>query len=549
VLDDLPTSAANALERSVSAVRLPAGAVVFERGDAGNAMFLIRSGLVDVLSGGPDSDAVVTLGPGDVFGEQALLLGQPRTATVAARSDVVLWRLDHAEFLRLIVDNPDVRARVTRALADRLTTSLASSGTHRATVIVVYSRRRRVAARAARMLIEACSKLLGREPPTLVVGERVAWESARLGRDASVYGGDAFAGALARATRAHELVVVVCADAIPDPVLDRAPRILVVGDQTRALNGADRLVDERRVSDAPTRAEIEGVARAFCGRRVGLVLGSGGLRSFAHAGVLAVLQESGFPVDVVAGASGGAIAGALFLAGRDPRSLADLLEAARQTLRTGLPSFTLSPQALLSGRRLLTYLRNQLGADTLVEDLRVPFVVAATDLATREAFYIDHGPLADAVAASSAVPGIFRPVAVNGRRLVDGGVSDPVPVDAARALGADLVIAVNVMQVGKDSLGLYRSRLPLPLPSVVENLFIGLDTVATQIAAHACRTADVVVRPQEADPSWHDVVPAAAYMRRGEQAMTAALPAAWSLLQRTPAPSHSMVADGAAPAG
>jgi NTE family protein len=89
---------------------------------------------------------------------------------------------------------------------------------------------------------------------------------------------------------------------------------------------------------------------------VGLVLGSGGLRSFAHAGVLAVLQESGFPVDVVAGASGGAIAGALFLAGRDPRSLADLLEAARQTFRTGLPSFTLSPQALLSGRRLLTYL-------------------------------------------------------------------------------------------------------------------------------------------------------------------------------------------------
>src|SRR5437588_11856833 len=97
VFDDLPTAAATALKHSVSEVRLPAGAVVFERGDAGNSLFLIRSGLVDVLSAGSHSEAAVTLGPGDVFGEQALLLGQPRAATVATRSGVVLWRLDHAD--------------------------------------------------------------------------------------------------------------------------------------------------------------------------------------------------------------------------------------------------------------------------------------------------------------------------------------------------------------------------------------------------------------------------------------------------------------------
>jgi hypothetical protein len=83
---------------------------------------------------------------------------------------------------------------------------------------------------------------------------------------------------------------------------------------------------------------------------------------------------------------------------------------------------------------------------------------------------------------------------------------------------------------------------------MVENLFIGIDTVATQIAAHACRTADVVVRPQEADPSWYDVIPGIAYMRSGERAMTAALPAAWSLLQRTPGASQSTGDSGSAPA-
>jgi len=230
--------------------------------------------------------------------------------------------------------------------------------------------------------------------------------------------------------------------------------------------------------------------------------------------------------------------GALFLAGRDPRSLADLLEAARQTFRTGLPSFTLSPRRCFRAG-LLTYLRNQLGADTLVEDLRVRSS-SPRPTSPRRSLLHRSRPLADPCgvqrrAGHLPAGGRQRPASV------DGGVSDRScrpPGHRCRS-----VIAVNVMQVGKTRSG-STDPAPAPLPSVVENRSSGLDGRGPQIAAHACRTAMWSCDP-EADPSWHDVVPAAAYMRRGERAMTAGCPRPGACCSARRA-SHSMVAEGGA---
>jgi NTE family protein len=298
---------------------------------------------------------------------------------------------------------------------------------------------------------------------------------------------------------------------------------------------ADRVITLPDPPGAPDANGIAGLAREICGRRIGLALGSGGIRGFAHAGVLRALQNDDIPVDVVSGASVGAIAGALHLAGAAPGDLADIGVALRETVRTGRPSLSMSTQSLLSGRRLLNFLQNRLGKQTTFADLPKPFVLATTDLATREVVHLDSGPLAEAVAASAAVPGVFPPLSIVGRRLVDGGATDPVPIKALRDRGADIVVAVNVMTIGRGTLGAI-ARLPrirIPMPGLLENLAIGLDTIVSQLAAHACRQADVVVEPDSDASHWYEVVPSQAYMNAGERAMQTSMPRLKALLGRT----------------
>ncbi|HXW36086.1 MAG TPA: patatin-like phospholipase family protein, partial [Acidimicrobiales bacterium] len=279
---------------------------------------------------------------------------------------------------------------------------------------------------------------------------------------------------------------------------------------------------------------VDRVARLICRRRVGVALGSGSIRGFAHGGVLSVLEDQQIPIDFLAGSSAGAIAGSLYLRGNDPREFADIGKALREAARTGLPSLSgISAKAIFSGRRLRNYLAKALGRDTTFEDLPVPFVVAATDLEAGGPVHIESGSLVEAVSASAAMPGVFPPVTIEGRRLGDGGTTDPVPVSALRALGADVVVAVNVMNVSSGFLGTTPSRIPIPIPSLVENLFMGIDSITSQIAVESCRLADIVVTPTAPDTRWFDVLPFRAYETAGREAMTLALPELCALLGRS----------------
>ena len=188
-------------------------------------------------------------------------------------------------------------------------------------------------------------------------------------------------------------------------------------------------------------------------KRVGLALWSGGARGWAHLGVLQALREKGIEVDVVAGTSMGAVVGAFLAAGRENvlRELAQDLDWKR--LRPFFWEVSLSRSGLTDGRKLLEEFRKMLGLREFRE-LDLPFRAVATDLHTGGEVVLSSGNLLQAVRASISIPGLFSPVLVGKRFLLDGGLVNPVPVSVARAMGAQTVVAVDVSQ------GIVAERMP-----------------------------------------------------------------------------------------
>ncbi len=176
--------------------------------------------------------------------------------------------------------------------------------------------------------------------------------------------------------------------------------------------------------------------------KIGLALGGGGARGIAHLGVWQRLQELGIPIHCIAGTSIGAIAGAIIAAGRVEEALAWCKMSSWRKL-PGLIFDRLTTKAIFSGRRVEKKLRQIIAAEKFA-DLAMPYAAVATDLNTGEAVVMQEGDLISAVRASMSIPCVFRPVEREGRVLIDGQFVNPVPVSACRALGADVVIAVDV---------------------------------------------------------------------------------------------------------
>jgi NTE family protein len=176
--------------------------------------------------------------------------------------------------------------------------------------------------------------------------------------------------------------------------------------------------------------------------KIGLALGGGSARGWAHIGVLRALNEAGIYPDIVAGTSIGAVVGGCYVAGELPA----LEQFARELTRRKVLGFldvNFSGSGLITGQRLCNVLDARLKG-IAIEDLSKRFVAVATEIGTGHEVWLSRGRLVDAMRASYALPGIFRPVSINGRWLFDGALVNPVPVSVCRALGARYVIAVNV---------------------------------------------------------------------------------------------------------
>jgi NTE family protein len=175
---------------------------------------------------------------------------------------------------------------------------------------------------------------------------------------------------------------------------------------------------------------------------VGLALGAGAARGWAHIGVIERLEEHGIHACAITGSSIGALAGGLHAADRLP-ALKDFALSLTRRRVLSLLDISWRGSGLIAGERLGGLLDDVVGAVTF-SDMRIPFICIATELGTGHELWLRSGDLAPAIRASYALPGVFRPVRVNGYWLIDGGVVNPVPVAACRALGARMVIAVNL---------------------------------------------------------------------------------------------------------
>jgi NTE family protein len=215
--------------------------------------------------------------------------------------------------------------------------------------------------------------------------------------------------------------------------------------------------------------------------RVGLALGGGAARGFAHIGVIQVLEEAGVRPDLVVGTSAGSLVAALYAAGRSGAELAQLA----LTMDEGaITDWSFPGRGLIRGDALARFVREHTGART-IEQMRLPLGIVATDLDTGEPILFQRGDTGLAVRASSAVPAVFQPVRIGSREYVDGGLVSPVPVRFARQMGAELVIAVDISTPpdGAQTGDVFRMLLQT------------FSIMGKSINRFELREADVVVRP------------------------------------------------------
>lgn len=244
---------------------------------------------------------------------------------------------------------------------------------------------------------------------------------------------------------------------------------------------------------------------------VALVLGGGGLRGFAHLGVLRALAEAGLRPDMVVGTSVGALVGAAYASGKDA---GQLVTAARGTRISSLIDLTLSRSGIMRGDRLANWI-DTLTSGAPIEAFPVRFAAVATDLESGAPVLLDSGPAGIAIQASAAVPGVNVPVAYGAGRLVDGGISSLVPVRAARAMGADLVIAVDIYCRGPRAEGLGAF-------TVIGRV---MQTQNCLVAAPEMAEADVLIAPAVKVSGMSATAEQEAAMQAGYEAARVALPA------------------------
>lgn len=244
---------------------------------------------------------------------------------------------------------------------------------------------------------------------------------------------------------------------------------------------------------------------------IGLALGGGFARGIAHIGVLKVLEEEGIPVRIVTGTSVGALIGACYCSGL---SIDELQDVAFSVRFTTFARWTLSRYGFASNDRMVAFLDRTLKVKTF-EELRIPLGVTATDFNTGQGVVFHSGAIVDPVRASCAYPGMFLPVEIRGRYLVDGMLSHPVPTRPLREMGADRVLAVHLKGTWA------KGGPPRHLFDVIGQSFAIAQDAMSSLWRDA---ADLVVEPDVAGFAYDDFKRSAALIEVGEQAMRRALP-------------------------
>ena len=247
--------------------------------------------------------------------------------------------------------------------------------------------------------------------------------------------------------------------------------------------------------------------------KLGLALGGGAARGFAHIGVIQVLEENGIKPDLVVGTSAGSLVAAFYASGKTGAQLqwlADTMDESQLTDWT-IPFMS---RGMLRGEALGRYVNSQLNG-AKIEDLKMPLGIVATDLQTGDSILFRRGDIATAVRASSAVPSVFEPVRIGNKDYVDGGLVSPVPVRSARQMGADIVIAVDISSRPEDA----------KTSDMLKVLLQTFSIMGKSISQLEMAQAEVVVRPALPDVGSAEFAARQKSIEAGRAAMKLALPA------------------------
>jgi predicted acylesterase/phospholipase RssA/CRP-like cAMP-binding protein len=515
------------LAASAEPFRLRAGQWLWRQGDPGDSLSVVLTGRLEVVLERPAPGRVLrVVGRGQAVGELALLTDATRSASVRARRDSELLRVSREAFEALLNERPAFAVALTRVLG--------------------------------RQLREASVASLDQDPvpgtiavlPTtdgLPVRDVGGYLALLLGRYRSVTrlerpsnGGEPDYGRmLDRAERVNEQVILLADAADPgDPWTSfcerQADRVIVLasedgrpGRPRPRLRGCELVTlgpggaglapwvsafeprNVHLVREASTQGPvIEALARRLAGRSIGLVLSGGGARAFAHVGVLEELLSAGLTIDRVGGTSGGAFVGGQFAMGRSPEQI--LRSCYQEFLeRSPMDDYTLPLVALTRGRKGIDMVKRTFGA-TIIEELDRDFFCVSADMITSELVVHRRGLLAEAVAASMTLPGVFPPRPYGDRLLLDGGLLNNLPVDVMAAEGEGPVVACDVSArfdpparrrppSQATLLGRLRAWLvgtAVPMPTFSETIIRSIVLGSVDTAEHAQRHADLVIEPR-----------------------------------------------------
>lgn len=480
----LPREALEEIARETGRVDLASGEVLFRAGDHGDSLYIVLHGRLRIFVPDRDGGEVVVreAGRGENVGELALLTGNPRSATVQAIRDTVLARLSRESFLRLAGDHPAMMVHLTRMLAGWLVQAneprLQRPGAVVSVAVVPHDPRL-----PATAFCEKLARALSQFGRTAVVS--AAAVDAVLGRGAAQrserdHGHDALVNLLDAQEAQHRFLIYQadpgpsawsrCCVRQADRVLHLAagrqaprPGVLesrltpalqstIAREELVLLRGADvprdthvwlalRTFARHHHVQLERAADFERLARHLAGRAVGLVLGGGGARGFAHIGVIRALEEAGIPIDRVGGASMGAVVAAQYARGL---GYPEMLALNREHWTGVHRDYTFPLFALLSGRKGMRMLERMFG-ETRIEDLPLNYYCTSTNLTKAEPMVHREGLLRDWVRASISIPGIAPPfVTGSGELLVDGAVLNGIPAEAMHHPDDGIVIAVDV---------------------------------------------------------------------------------------------------------
>ena len=244
--------------------------------------------------------------------------------------------------------------------------------------------------------------------------------------------------------------------------------------------------------------------------KIALVLGAGASKGFAHVGVLKILEANKIPIHLIVGTSVGSVVGSLYAYGFNAFDLQKISFAIEQK---EMVDITIPDNGFIKGEKLEEFVNKAL-KNTPIEKLKIPFYAVATDIQGGQEIIFGRGNTGQAVRASCSIPGVFRPVKIGDKVYVDGGVVSPVAVDAAKRLGADVVIAVDI------SAGTERT----PPGNTIETLLQSINIMYSKLAAIQLARADVVIRPKVGHIGSADFTKRHDAVIEGEKATLEAMP-------------------------